>query len=395
MTKHSFSGQVKRGVTGLIMVIFLVFVPEVYAQTNYPADPLNSSSRDPLLPETKRPLTPQQQQDLQQAIQDLEAQANTAQAEGNLDQAFALWYRALRLRQPLDLLGEIEALARVGQVAWENNRTEDLQIIRQRLDTIAAQENLTPAQLQALAQAYGGMQIPQSAAQTYRRFLAQADPDLSTQQTLLQKIAELHLAGFHYPEAAQAYTEWLGLQAVVNPTPDTIGVWEQLAYIYDQSQQPEQAIAAKEELLTYYQGQGQDRKVAELQIAIAQDYQTLNQAETASQYYQAAFNTAWELQQFDDAEAALDSLAGLYYRYGELDYALQVYEELLKVQQNSYDYYGLMNTYDRMGTILAQQGETPKALAIYEKALEVARSLNYRQGYFQEQIEFLQLSPSS
>lgn len=395
MVKPSFSGQFSQRVAVTILLLSLGVTPSVKAQPNYSTNPLNPSRRDPLLPKTEQPWTPQQQADLQQAIQVLEAEANTAQGMGNLDRAFELWYRALRLRQPLDLLGEIEELARVGQIAWQNDRTQDLQVIRRRLDAIATQADLTSPQLQALAQAYEGMEIPQSAAETYRRFLAQASPDAPTQQTLLQQIAELHLAGFHYTEAVQAYTEWLALQAVVKPTPATVEVWEQLAYIYDQDQQPQQAITAKEELLAYYLEQGQDRKVAQLQIAIAQDYQTLNQAETASQYYQQAFETAWELQQFEYAEIALDSLADLYYRYGELDYALQVYQELLKVQQNSYDYYGLMNTYDRMGAILTQQGNTPEALTTYEKALEVARSLNYRQSYFQEQIESLQQSPSS
>jgi tetratricopeptide (TPR) repeat protein len=355
-------------------------------------DPLNPSRRDPLLPKTDQPSTPQQEQNLQRVIEELQNQAQAAQAAGNLDAAFGLWYRELRLRQSLDLGSEIEALARVGKVAWQTNRPEDLQIITRRLETIGARENLSVEELKALAQAYEKLQLPQLAAQTYRRFLEQnrANLDPQAQQALLKKIGELYLAGFRYEEAALAYEEFLAQIQSSQPTLETTQAWQQLVYIYEQSQQLEKALQAKQQLLAIYEQQQQQGKIAPLKIAIAQDYETLNQPETASQYYQEAFNTAWELQQFNDAEEALESLGELYYRYRELNYALQVYKELLKVQQQSYNYYGLMTTYDCIGKILGQQGDLQQALVVYEKALEVASSLNYRENYFRRLVESLQ-----
>lgn len=392
MAKQGFPGQIKGKIAGIAILIFLGIMPGAYAQPRYPMNPLDPSRRDPLMPQTDQPLSPEQEQNLRRAIEELQTQAQAAQAAGNLDIAFGLWYRALRLRQSLDLVSEIEALARVGEVAWPANRSQDLQIITQRLKTISARENLSAEALNALAQAYEAMYLPQPAAQTYQRFLAQNRTKLEPQeqQALLKKIGDLYLAGFYYEEAAQAYEEFLTQVQSFQPTLEITQAWQQLVYIYEQSQQPENALRAKQQLLALYEQQQQQARIAPLKIAIAQDYATLDQAETASQYYQEAFNLAWELQQLNHAEEALKSLGALYSRYEEFDYALQVYEELLKVQQWSYDYYGLMTTYDLMGKILGQQGNLQQARVIYEQALEVAAALNYRENYFRRQIEALQ-----
>jgi tetratricopeptide (TPR) repeat protein len=80
-------------------------------------------------------------------------------------------------------------------------------------------------------------------------------------------------------------------------------------------------------------------------------------------------------------------LGNIYVTYDNLEYALQIYQELLKVQGQSYNYFGLMTTYDRIGEIYLSQKNDRQALAAFQKGLEIAKSLKYNEEYFQTKIE--------
>ena len=87
---------------------------------------------------------------------DLEARA-ALNAE-NENEAFEIWYRYLRLHQKLTTLEEIEALGNVGQIAWNQTRGPDVQIIVERLvkieQRLKKKEPLSPEVLDAFAIAY-------------------------------------------------------------------------------------------------------------------------------------------------------------------------------------------------------------------------------------------------
>ncbi|RMD71089.1 MAG: tetratricopeptide repeat protein, partial [Cyanobacteria bacterium J149] len=123
-----------------------------------------------------------------------------------------------------------------------------------------------------------------------------------------------------------------------------------------------------------------------LKIAIGDDYKSLNDPQSASQSYQEAFNTAWSNQQYAIAGDALKKLGKLYQEYEQWDSALQIYQELIKIEQQSYNLYGLMNTYDYMVIIYQQKEEENQALQYWQKALEIARHLNYKEDYFFNKI---------
>ncbi|MGH2414827.1 MAG: tetratricopeptide repeat protein, partial [Microcystaceae cyanobacterium] len=93
------------------------------------------------------------------------------------------------------------------------------------------------------------------------------------------------------------------------------------------------------------------------------------------------------LQEFGAAGEALTKLGDLYRTYHQDNYVLQIYQELLKVEQQSYNYYGLMNTYDRIGKIHLEQQNYAQALAAFKQALEIAKTLSYQEDYFISQIE--------
>ena len=120
------------------------------------------------------------------------------------------------------------------------------------------------------------------------------------------------------------------------------------------------------------------------------DYKALNNPQSASESYQSAFSLALSLEQYAIAGDALKQLGKLYQEYQQLDSALQIYQELIIIEKNSYNFYGLMNTYDFIGIIYSQKEDYTEALSSFEKALAIARELQYKEDYFLQKISQLQ-----
>lgn len=376
--------------------------PVVVAQTGS-FNPLESTQSDPLLPQppVKRPLSPLEKRRIRQGTVELDTQAQTLLEAGNEDKAFAFWYRELRLQRVLSRLEEIAALGRVGAIAWEKNRSADLTIITQRLVEIeqqaTAEAELSPQLLTSFGQAYQQLRELDRAINIYQQILTDArqQNDANTERTTLKTLGKLYLAKFDYLQAASIYEELLSFaqqeqKETVNSREDNSSTAEtylrQLIEIYNQSLQPAKALPLKQQLAEKYLKDRQIEQLAPLKIAIADDYQAIKQLQKASQNYQEAYTLALSLQQFALAGDALQKLAELHHASHQPDKALQAYQKLLVVNQNSYDYYGLMDTYDRMGQIYWEQANYPLALSAYERGLTVAQSLNYRVDYFTTQI---------
>ena len=351
---------------------------------------------DPLLPNPpiERELSPLERRRLSADLDELNNQAAAELQAGNKAEAFAIWYREIRLRRVLGgTIEEVKALGRVGEIAWKENSQTDVQLITARLETIQQQAEATGtldrSLLDALGQSYQQVRVPGQALKVYELILADTrqQQDLEGEIATLNTIAQLHMAWFDYPKASETYQQLLNIAIAQGDGANEIVYIQQLAYIYDQSQDHKNALEMKERLVQLYLTN--DPKLAPLKIAIAADYQALGQPDQASQNYQQAYQKAVELQQLAYASEALQKLAQLYYSDDQPDIALQVYQILLLVQQQSYDFYGLMNTYDQMGQIYLEQNNYIQAQDSFQKGLELAQSLNYQQTHFIRQIERL------
>ncbi|MGI0485384.1 tetratricopeptide repeat protein [Pantanalinema rosaneae CENA516] len=105
----------------------------------FPPNPLELTTPDPLLPNPLRPLTAPEQQQLAIACDALNAEAQARLQAGDRVGAFDLWNRELRLRRALGLIPEIQALGRVGDIAWKETDTTQVRWITKRLDAILTQ----------------------------------------------------------------------------------------------------------------------------------------------------------------------------------------------------------------------------------------------------------------
>ena len=366
----------------------------------FPPNPLELKLADPLLPTatSDRPLTDQERQTLRTALDELNAQATAQFRSGQLESAFEIWYRELRLRRALGLLEEVAALNRVGSIAWEENRTTDVRQISERLQAIQqqAQSSNNLELLRSLGQAYQQLRAKDLAVTVYEQTLVivRQQQDLAAEASTLDTIGQLHVNWFSYNNAATTYQQLLTLVrsrgtlpgATPSKTLTETSLLQQLAYIYEQGKQPEPAIAVQQELINLYQAQDATQ-VPRLKLAIAANYQALGQLNQAIENYQATYLLAQSLQQFAHASEALKRLGELYQTQNELDKALRIYGFLVDVEAQSYNVYGRMNAYDKLGQIHTARKEYAQAVAAFQQGLTLAQQLNHQQDYFTKQIE--------
>ncbi|GBF81982.1 tetratricopeptide repeat protein [Aphanothece sacrum] len=393
LINSKFWGLILTAIT-LTQVSFLVNTGPVFAQLPDPKiNPLELPLDDILIPAFPRPLTPFEQRKLRQALDELNAQAQAESDKGNDEVAFEIWYRELRLRRVLGRLEEIKALGRVGEIAWNKTRTIDVQFISKRLVTLqnlSEQEDpLSPELLLALAEAYQRLHSLDNSINIYQKVLRNARKNEAplTEEEALKGLGKLYLAKFDYPNSATIYEELLD-RAQAKPNAYEEGIYlQQLAEIYNKSLQPENAANIKQRLVENYLKSKKILFIPPLKISIGQDYEAMDQPEQASQNYQEAYSLAWSLQLFGAAGEALTKLGNLYQNYEQDDYALQIYQNLLQVEQLSYNYYGLMKVYDQVGQIYFKREQYPQALASFQQGLVLAKAINYKQDYFISKIQ--------
>lgn len=414
---------------GYIAYVLLITTPAL-AQADKP-NPLELTRPDPLLPQPpiERPISPLERSTLKTSLDELNAQADALLKAGDAVGAFEIWNRELRLRRVLGTLEEVQALGRVGEIAWNNTQKEEVELITGRLIQIQQQLNIplpdnavprqgqppatsrnptivggnvqsrqtiSPVKLdrdflalrQALGKAYEQVRSPQQALSIYQQILfdARTNNDITAQETTLKTIGQLQMAYFDYPAAAATYEELLTMAQANYDAFNEVNYLQQLAYIYDKSKEPENALKAKQRLADSYLNRKDFSQIPALKIAIASDYEALDKPDEASQNYQEAYSLAVSIQQYAQASEALEKLSNLYRSHDQLDYALQILSIRAQINQRSLDFYGLMNTYDQIGQISVEQKNYPQALAAFQQGLGLAQSLKYQESYFTTQI---------
>lgn len=368
---------------------------------NPAANPLEAeiTSSDPVIPASygKRELSSFEKYRIKKTIDELDRIARARLEQGNEDAAFKLWYRRLKLSRAVDTVAEIEALGEIGAIAWQESRGEDLRNIADRLiviqDELTSEESLSSELLDKFATAYQRIRYLDKAVDIYQQILADSRKrsDLIAERQNLAKLGELHSARFHDRQAAIVYRELLNsLDPRSEPKLQTTYL-DTLIDIYNRTSQTNKALAAKKRLVELY-AEMQPDKQASLEIAIAGDYETLNQPERAISAYERAFTMAIQSQRFATASDALVRLGELYRETGSDNLAISTYLRLLEVQQQSYDRYGAIDTLDTLGKIHLNLERKAEARQYFERGLKVAESLSYKVKYFRERLQLLKES---
>jgi tetratricopeptide (TPR) repeat protein len=368
----------------------------------FPPNPLEITITDPLLTNLpdKRQLTLTELQKLKTDLDGLNQEAQITLQGGDKKKAFEVWNRELRLRRYVGTLSELEALSRVGEIAGNQNEREEVQYISQRLQVIQreiAKQKSADLQLwKSLGKAYEKIRLPKLGILAYEQvlILVKQQKDLSGEIETLNNIGELHLSWFDYPQAANIYQKLLALAINQGDKTNELGYLQQLAYIYTRGKQTQSAIDILNKLAQVYTREQNLDKIPALKLAIAANYESLaqenpNLKQLAFDNYQAAYTTAWQLEQYARASEALEKLIAFYRSQKQVDSALQTSKILIQTQTLANNFYGLMSAYDQVGNIYLERREYAQALTAFQKGLEIAQQLKYQESYFTKQIEKL------
>lgn len=371
-----------------LLLIFTFSSEMTFAQTVEVVNPLMVNFEDELIPKIKRDLSNFEKKRIQEKITELDTLAESELSAGNDDLAFGLWYRAINLSRFLGTESELKLITKVSQFAWDKSRNQDINFLTERLLIIESQftknNKISPDFLSLFIDAYEALHNLDKSIVIHQQNLEIARLNNNTEQLKLslEKLGQFYLAKFDYYRAEPIYQELLNISRLEQDYLAEGIYLRKLAEISGAIVQPENAVKYKQELAQSYAQNQNLSALSLLKIAIGDDYKTLKKPEEATKSYQEAFNMAWELKQYAVAGDALRKLGTLYQEYEQLDSALQIYQELIKVEQLSYNFYGLMNTYDYMGIIYNQKKDYSLAVQSFEKALEIARNLSYKEDYF-------------
>jgi tetratricopeptide (TPR) repeat protein len=358
---------------------------------------------DPVIPPGygKRELSSFEIYRIEKEIKKLDQNAQGELQQGHTDRAFELWYRQLKLTHAISPKVEIIALGKIGAIAWQENRAEDLRNIANRLIKIEQEislENSSSELLKHFAKAYEQVRYLEQEIAIYQQILSknQQQNNQGEATETLETLGKLYVAQFNYPEAALAYQELLSLAESKSSTTPSKSINVQVNFylntlidLYDRTDQIKPAIAMRKRLIANYTKSKKLEPVARLQLAIAHDYAALNHTKKAQVAYEQALEFASATQQLAIVSNALDSLGKLYLQSGEDEKAIATLTQLLKIQQQSYDHYGLINTYDTLGKISLASGQKKSAKHYFQQALDLAQTLNYQVEYFQRQNDQL------
>ena len=353
-------------------------------------NPLTIDLDDPLIPPGygKRELTSFEKYRIKKEISNVEIDAKAALAQKDVQQAMELWYRQLRLARTLDKSTEVTALGKVGEIAWLENRSADVRNIAQRLIAIQTENNPETASsrwLNQLAVAYEQVRYLDRAIDVYRVIVKNGWNNNSTgsQDSNLRKLGQLYLAIFDYDNAANIYQELLNDNTDREQRQFDL---KTLISIYESTEQFTKAIAGRKRLIQQYLVQNQIEFIPTLEIAIAGDYQTLKQINKAIEAYDRALQIAIKTQQLAVASDALANIGKLYQQQGRINKAIAIYNELITIQQQSYNHYGLIDTYDTLGQIYLKLNLKARSQQYFQQGLELGKSLNYKVKYFESKI---------
>ena len=369
----------------------------------FPPNPLEKVLPDPLISdpqlliEPRRSLNDLEKEKLRSALDALHIEGQAQFAQKKSDEAFLTWFRELRLRRVLGFREEIFALAKIGEIAWQNNRTRDLRDITERLQGIQIKiqpqsnpaipspifdETSFPELNEYLAIAYQVLRAPQLALSIYEPRLqslrSNALPNTLPNNPIelfktLNSIGLIHLDWFRYTKAQRTYQDLRELSRLAqNPASEALYLI-QLTYIAEQNNQPKDAIGPLQDLITLYAAQPEVQPA--LTLRLAENYDKAQDSGNAEKNYQTTFTLSQTLSQNSYGSSALFGLGDLYRRTNRFSAAEQVYDFLVDSEQAVYNLHNAMKASDSLGQMRDRQQNYPGAIVAYEQATAIAQRL--------------------
>ena len=359
------------------------------------ADPLTAEPRDPLLPTTvvDRPLSPLELYAVELELFEMDAQARELILVNQPDAAFELWMREVQLRRLFGLDAELEALNRIGQQAWNSQRSQEVRLMSVRLKRIWEAEKATAdlERVETIAAIAQILRMRDTSTEIYQQLIEMTAADPEAQQGWVVILAGHYLQWFDFDNAAQLFTQLASSARAEGNTLEHTQYLRDLIYSYQQAKDYAQALPAQTELLRLYRATGQNDREPPLEIDMARNFRALSIYPQALEYYNLAYVTAQSLQLYGHVSTVLKDLGDLYAEQGLTNEALTMYNLLVRAEQQAYNQHGILEAYDRLGQLYLSIGDTENALVAFRAGVAFAESLQYRESYFRGEVAKLSL----
>ena len=359
------------------------------------ANPLEAEPRDPLLPPVvvERPLSPLELYDLEVALFEMDAQAQALLLAGQPDEAFALWIREVQLRRVFGLEVELEALERIGQQAWNAQRSQEIRLMAVRLKRIWEAEKVMASleRVEKIATIAQILRMRDTSTDIYQQLIEMTATDAAVQHEWEVVLADHYLQWFEFDDAAQLYTQLASIAKAEGNTLEHTQYLKNLIYSYQQAKRYSQALPVQTELLKLYRTTGQSDREPPLEIDMARNLRALGSYPQAIEYYNLAYVTAQRLELYGHVSTVLKEVGDLYAEQGLTNEALTMYNLLVRAEQQAYNQHGILEAYDRLGKLYLSIGDTENALIAFRAGVAFAESLQYREPYFRGEVAKLSL----
>ncbi|MEM6255185.1 MAG: tetratricopeptide repeat protein [Cyanobacteria bacterium P01_D01_bin.156] len=357
-------------------------------------NPLEAEPRDPLVPETvvDRPLSPLELYSIELELFRMDAQAQQLLLAGQPDEAFALWMREVQLRRLFGIESELEALGRIGQQAWNSQRSLEVRLMSVRVKRIweIEQETASLERVETIANIAQILRMRDTSTDIYQQLITMTAGEEQRGWEVI--LAAHYLQWFDFSNAAQMYTELVAQAKAQGNILEHTQFLKDLIYSYQQTKQLSLALPFQAELLQLYRATGQSDREPPLEIDMARNLKAVGQYSQAVDYYQLAYATAQKLELYGHVSTVLKELGDLYAEQGLTNEALTMYNLLVRAEQRVYNQYGILAAYDRLGQTYLAAGDQQNSLVAFRAGLAFAESLKYREAYFRGEVAKLSLN---
>lgn len=393
--------RVVSSIVGGIAALALLSLP-VYGQRLDPVlldafliNPLEADPRDPLLPTTTidRPLSPLELYSLELELFQLDEQARALLLTEQPNEAFPLWMREVHLRRLFGLDAELEALERIGQHAWNHQRSEEIRLMAVRLERIwlSEKETATLERVETMATIAQILRMRNTSADIYQQLITMTADDETAQQEWIIVLADHYLQWFDFAKASPIYVELAAQAKTEGNILEHTQYLQNLIYSYQEVKDYTQAIPVQTELLQLYRNTGQSDREPPLEIDMARNFRALSLNSQALEYYNLAYVTSQRLELYGHVSTVLKDVGDLYADQGLTNEALTMYNLLIRAEQQAYNQHGILEAYDRLGKLYLTIEEKDKALVAFRAGLAFSESLKYREAYFRGEVAKLSL----
>lgn len=140
--------------------------------------------------------------------------------------------------------------------------------------------------------------------------------------------------------------------------------------------------------LTIFEIIKSDKGMAGACMGLGNVFFNLSNYNKAIEYSQKSFNYYTKIKS-PYAAWAMNNMANAYEKMGNLEKAIELYDESLRLKLHASDFYGAIFSIDNLGTLCLKRGEFKKAITYYEKGLNICRKKNLEKETFANSFQHL------